>query len=80
MFDFLKGKSCKSFDPYNYSTGSQRSRVLQVLEDFDVVPLPFFLRMEPRIANHTSNITVLRKKGYVIENQTIDVQSSARRA
>lgn len=73
MFDFLKGKSCKSFDPYNYSNGSQRERLLQVLEDFEVVPLPFFLRMEPRIAGHTALISKSRQQGYIIENKTIEV-------
>jgi hypothetical protein len=57
-----------SFDPYKYRDGAQEDRILRILMDYEYVPLPFFLRLEPRIANHTTNISSLRKKGWVIEN------------
>lgn len=75
MFDFLKTKEQKAFNPWNYQNGSQSQRLLEILNDFEIVPLPYFLRMEPRIACYSAGLAVLRKRWYVIANETIDIKS-----
>lgn len=62
------------YDPERFRYGTHRQRMLQILRVFPVVPLPYFLRMEPRIAWHTSVISMLRKKGFVINNFEIPSQ------
>jgi len=58
------------FNADKYKTGTQRSRILRVLRDFNIVPLPYFLYLKPRIAGHTAIITVLRHEWFIIENHT----------